>query len=246
MMKISLIILTLLNISNVFSQDLFYQNKTSGWFWYKDHKFLENKKSNTNQIDLAAQIDIEKEELDQMLKIAIKQPTEENLINFIKLRNKIIDQSYNFGLRLQQVNLMNPELDHLSTYPVNQVAKEIYKQQKTTKLTAKIEKLSQTHGLFYIFKSNCPYCHIFASTVKNFAHKYNWSLIAITLDGKTIPEFKDARIDNGMAHKLKISSVPALIMVEPRVNKVFPIAIGAISEEEIIERIDLLTREIKA
>lgn len=245
MMRILFIILINM-ITKVFGEDLFYQDKTSGWFWYKDHLITENKNLNSNDTDLVSQVDFEKEELDRLLKIAIKDPTSNNLINFIKLRNKIIDQSYNFGLRLHQVNLMNPELDNLTTYPVNQVAKAIYKQQKTSKLKTKIEKLSQTHGLFYIFKSNCPYCHVFSATVKNFSNKYNWSIIAITLDGKTIPEFPDARVDNGISHKLKISSVPALIMVEPKENKVSPIAVGAISEEEIIERIDLLTREIKA
>lgn len=240
------IILMLSNCAaNALSEDLFSQNKTSGWFWYKDSILAKSKQLNQRPIDPAAQVDFEKEELDRVLKIAIKEPTEQNLINFIKLRNKIIDQSYNFSLRLQQVNLMNPELDQLKTYPTNQVAKEIYKDQKTASVKEKIARLSQTHGLFYIFTGNCRYCHSFAPTVKNFATKYNWSLIPITLDGKTTDEFRAARADNGIVSRLKITAVPALIMVEPKANKVFPIVIGAISEEEIIERIDLLTREVK-
>ena len=244
-MKNLIMLLILLNCkSYAVSEDRFFQDKTVGWFWYKENTIVKSKNFNPSQIDPAAQVDFEKEELDRLLKIAIKQPTGQNLINFIKLRNKIIDQSYKFSLGLQQVNLMYPELDNLKTYPVNQVAKGIYKQQKTEDVANKIAKLSQTHGLFYIFKSDCRYCHAFAATVKSFANKYNWSLIPITLDGKKIPEFPDARADNGMVGKLKVSAVPALIMVEPRANKIFPIAIGAISEEEIVERIDLLTREL--
>jgi conjugal transfer pilus assembly protein TraF len=246
-MRYLFIILILINwVAYALIEDGFFQDKTSGWFWYKDPVLAKSKKLSRTLMDPAAQVDFEKEELDRVLKIAIKEPTEKNLINFIKLRNKILDQSYNFSLRLQQVNLMNPELDQLKTYPTNQVAKEIYKEQKTTKVKAKIARLSQTYGLFYIFKSNCAYCHTFAPTVKNFATKYNWSLIPITLDGKAIDEFPMARADNGMVSKLQISAVPALIMVEPKANKVFPIVIGAISEEEIIERIDLLTREFRS
>lgn len=245
-MRYLLVILILTNcVANAVNKDLFFQNKTSGWFWYKDSVLTKSKSSNQAPIaDLAAQVDFEKEELDRLLKIAIKEPNEQNLINFIKLRNKIIDQSYNFGLRLQQVNLMNPQLDQLKTYPTNQVAKAIYKEQKTANVKNKIAKLSQTHGLFYIFTSNCPYCHNFAPTVKNFATKYNWSLIPINLDGKATDEFPDARADNGVVRQLKITAVPALIMVEPKANKVFPIAMGLVAEEEIIERIDLLTREV--
>ena len=244
-MKYLIVMLILISSPNAFSEDLFFQDKTVGWFWYKDPKLTTSKSSTQRNIDPAAQVDFEKEELDRLLKIAIKQPNQQNLINFIKLRNAIIDQSYNFSLKLQQVNLMNPELDSLNTYPVNQVAKGIYKQQKTENVAAKIVKLSQTHGLFFIFKSECAYCHAFATTVKSFANKYNWSLIPITLDGKTIAEFPEARSDNGMAHKLKVNAVPALLMIEPKSNKILPIAIGAISEEEIIERIDLLTRDLQ-
>ena len=240
-----LFIILIIWSNSAIGADLFFEHKTSGWFWYKDRILAKSHNPSSYSIDPVAQLDFEKEELDRTLKIAIKQPTEQNLINFIKLRNKIIDQSYNFSLKLQQVNLMNPELDSLKTYPINQTAKAIYKEQKTASITTKIAKLSQTHGLFYIFTSNCPYCKAFAPTVKNFANKYNWSLIAISLDGKASDEFPAARDDNGAVRKLKISAVPALFMIEPKANKVIPIAIGAISEEEIVERIDLLTKEAK-
>ena len=231
-MKYLILILILINWqAYALSEDLFFQDKTVGWFWYKDRNLPTSKNSIQRNIDPAAQVDFEKEELERLLKIAIKQPTRQNLINFI--------------IRLHQVNLMNPELDSLKTYPVNQAAKEIYKQQKTWNINAKIAKLSQTHGLFFIFKSDCAYCHAFAATVKSFANQYNWSLIPITLDGKTIAEFPEARADNGLARTLKVNAVPALLMIEPKANKILPIAIGAISFDEIIERIDLLTRNLQ-
>lgn len=244
MSKILAVFLILINFKVYgLHEDVFFQDKTIGWFWYKD-KTLKEKERIKNFLNPEEQVDFEKEQLDRLLKIAIKQPTNQNLINFIKLRNKLIDQSYNFGLRLHQVNLMNPGLDNLDTYPVNQAAKTIYKQQKTQNIALKLAKLSQTHGLFYFFQSNCKHCHVFAPTVKSFANKYNWSVIAVSLDGKAIDEFPDPQPDNGISNRLNVNAVPALIMVEPKTNKVFPIAIGAISEEEIIERIDLLTREI--
>ncbi len=215
-----------------FCDDSFYQDKTSGWFWYKDPKI--NQKNIKPEPDFAEQVDFEKEELDKVLKTAIKAPTDANLVKFIKLRNKLIDQSYNFGLRLRQVDLMNPELDELKTYPVNQVSKEIYKTQKRKHIEQKIAGLTQTHGLFYVFASSCAYCHAFAPTVKNFVSKYAWSLIPITLDGIPIAEFPDARQVHGLERKLNIKAIPALIMVEPKSGKVIPITTGVVSEEEII------------
>lgn len=243
-MKYLIVMLTLINWkAHAFSEDLFFQDKTSGWFWYKDLKM--NHKSIKSESDFTDQVDFEKEELDRVLKVAIKAPTDANLIQFIKLRNKLIDQSYNFGLRLRQVDLMNPTLDKLKTYPVNQVSKEIYKTQKREHIEQKIASLTKNHGLFYVFASNCAYCHAFSPTVKNFANKYGWSLIPISLDGTPIADFPDARQGYGLEKKLNITAIPALIMVEPISGKVIPITTGVVSEEEIIERIDLLTRVIK-
>lgn len=229
--------------STGFCADTFDQNKTVGWFWYQDPQPQKAKPANSDTADLAAEVDFEKEELDRILKIAIKAPTEENLINFIKLRNKIIDQSYHFGLRLQQENLRHPALDQLRTYPTNKVANEIYGLERRTAIERKIAGLTKTHGLFYIFESRCAYCHAFAPTVKGFAKKYGWSVLPISLDGIGIADFPEARRDNGTARKLNVSVIPALIMVEPKTGRVSPISTGLISEDEIIERIDLLTRE---
>jgi conjugal transfer pilus assembly protein TraF len=222
--------------------DSFHHNKTSGWFWYQDPQREKPQLESKETPDLAAQVDFEKEELDRLLKIAIKAPTEENLIRFIKLRNKILDQSYHFGLRLQQANLRYPTLDHLKTYPINKTANELYALERRADIDRKIGGLTKTHGLFYVFKSGCAYCHAFAPTLKGFTKKYGWSLLPITLDGIATPDFPEARLDNGAAQKLNITTVPALIMVEPKTGIVTPIATGVISEEDIVARIDLLTR----
>ena len=138
---------------------------------------------------------------------------------------------------------MHPELDKLTTYPSNGIAKEIYKNKQQQLVQQKIATLAKTHGLFFVFASHCLYCHAMAKTVKSFTNAYNWRVLPITLDGKTLPEFPNARRDNGMAAKLNIKNIPALIMIEPNKGEIMPIATGVISEEEIIERIDLLTRE---
>jgi conjugal transfer pilus assembly protein TraF len=218
----------------------FEQDKTAGWFWYKE-KHAPQKQ--VRKISAPKQVALDKEQLERALRTAIKAPTDANIVEFIKIRNKIMDESYNFGLRLHQVNLMHPELDQLTTYPSNGSAKAIYQKQRQQQIEQKILALAKTHGLFYIFASHCPYCHVFAKTVQSFADKFNWSVLPITLDGKGLPEFPYARRDNGMASKLQIKNIPALIMVEPTGEKIFPIATGVISEEDIMERIDLLTRK---
>jgi conjugal transfer pilus assembly protein TraF len=78
--------------------------------------------------------------------------------------------------------------------------------------------------------------------VKGFSQKYGWSVLAVSLDGGTLSEFPEARRDNGIATRLQISHVPALIALHPRTGQFIPLAYGLVSESEIEERAELLTR----
>jgi conjugal transfer pilus assembly protein TraF len=78
--------------------------------------------------------------------------------------------------------------------------------------------------------------------VKRFAQKYGWSVLPISLDGGTLPEFPNARRDNGMAARLQITHVPALIALHSKTGKLLPLAYGMVSESEIERRIEMLTK----
>jgi len=80
--------------------------------------------------------------------------------------------------------------------------------------------------------------------VKRFAEKNGWSVLAISLDkGKpSFPEFPKAKPDNGIAARLNITHVPALIALHPKTGQMIPLAFGMISESEIEARVEALTR----
>jgi conjugal transfer pilus assembly protein TraF len=116
--------------------------------------------------------------------------------------------------------------------------------EKNKELTKRIQALAQEYGLFFFFKKECPYCHHFAPVVKHFAEKHGWSVLAISLDGGVLPEFPHARRDNGIASRLQVAHVPALIAVHPRSGQTIPLAYGLVSESEIENRVELLTRAL--
>ena len=64
--------------------------------------------------------------------------------------------------------------------------------------------------------------------------------MAINLDGIGVPEFPDAKPDNGIADNLKIEAVPALVAVNPKDNSIVPLANGYLSESGIEDRVDFL------
>ncbi len=62
------------------------------------------------------------------------------------------------------------------------------------------------------------------------------------MDGGTLSEFPNAKQNNGIAERLQIAHVPALIALHPKSGQLLPLAYGLTSESEIENRVEMLTR----
>jgi conjugal transfer pilus assembly protein TraF len=229
----------------------FFERRAEGWHWYQDslsENEVEEKKKKPDPV-LPSQtptqaIESQRKEIESKLHAAIVEPTRENLMAYIIIQKALMDQSQRFSESWQRVVMTTPALDESLVHPVDQNARHVYYGEKSKELTKRIKTLSQEYGLFFFFKKECPYCHQFAPVVKHFAEKHGWSVLAVSLDGGTLPEFPHARRDNGIASRLQVGHVPALIALHPQSGQTIPLAYGLVSESEIEERIELLTRAI--
>jgi conjugal transfer pilus assembly protein TraF len=164
------------------------------------------------------------------------------LIAYITAQKALMDQSQQFSEMWKQVVMTTPSLDETLVHPVDHNARHVYYAQKHQELEKQIKKLASEYGLFFFFRKNCGYCHHFAPIVKRFAQKYGWSVLGISLDGGNLPEFPNAKQNNGIAERLQITHVPALIALHPKTGQLIPLAYGLTSESEIEQRVELLTR----
>ena len=220
----------------------FFERRAEGWHWYEEKdqasETSHQKKDPENPTEAIEQ---QRKGLEQKLHAAIVKPTRENIVAYILAQKALMDQSQKFSESWKRVVLTTPSLDETLIHPVDQNARHIYYVEKNKDLSKRIKALAQDYGLFFFFREQCPYCHHFAPIVKHFARKHGWSVLPISLDGGSLPEFPYAKRDNGMAGRLQISHVPALIALHPRSGKIIPLAYGLISESEIEERVELLT-----
>lgn len=226
----------------------FFERKAEGWHWYREQKSELRKqesrieKTKTIPLNPTQQIETQRKALEQKLHAAIVEPTRENLIAYITAQKALMDQSQKFSEVWKQVVMTTPSLDETLVHPVDQNARHVYYNEQHNKLEKRIRQLASEYGLFYFFRKNCGYCHHFAPIVKRFAQKYGWSVLAVSLDGGTLPEFPNAKQNNGIAERLQISHVPALIALHPKTGQLIPLAYGLTSESEIEQRVELLTR----
>jgi conjugal transfer pilus assembly protein TraF len=78
-----------------------------------------------------------------------------------------------------------------------------------------------------------------------FAEKYNWNVLAISLDGSLSEVFSDSRPDNGIAQALAIKAVPALIAYNGETNDVIPISYAMTSLDQLENNVMALVGDVQ-
>ncbi len=227
------------------AQPSFFERKAEGWHWYQslsDNKVEEETKTPHQSLSPTQAIEAQRKVLETKLHAAIVEPTRDNIIAYITAQKALMDQSQRFSEMWKQVVMTTPALDETLVYPVDQNARHVYYKEQHDKLEKRIMRLASEYGLFFFFRKNCSYCHHFAPIVKRFAQKYGWSVLPISLDGGTLSEFPNAKQNNGIAERLQIAHVPALIALHPKSGQLIPLAYGLTSESEIENRVEMLTR----
>jgi len=235
----------------------FFDKHAEGWHWYERLPEVYEKPEDKNLplpqktrpdvlLTPTQQIETMRKNLETKLHAAIVAPTPANVMAYLWAQKALMDQSQRFSEAWKRVVMTTPALDESLTHPVDQNARHVYYDLRTKETTNRIAALSKEYGLFFFFRENCPYCHKFAPIVKNFANKYGWSVLAISLDKgnltRKLPEFPYAKSDNGIASRLGITHVPALIALHPKTGQMIPLAYGMISESEIETRAEMLTK----
>jgi len=246
------VFLLFLNTGHCALGDAFFERRAEGWHWYQslsDDKVEEKKEKSVSALPSQTpteKIENQRKALEKKLHAAIIEPSRENIVAYIIAQKGLMDQSQRFSESWQRVVMTTPALDETLIHPVDQNARHVYYGEKQKELISHIKSLAQEYGLFFFFKGNCPYCHQFAPVVKHFAQKHGWSVLGVSMDGGTLAQFPHAKRDNGMAARLQVSHVPALIAFHSTSGQMIPLAYGMVSESEIEERIDLLTRTFRS
>jgi conjugal transfer pilus assembly protein TraF len=181
--------------------------------------------------------------LDDLKRIAVVNPSDANMRAYMGYQRFVMDKSAFFADSWQRLVWKTPELDYsLSGRPTNSFAIDAFDTRVRDKQRSAIQALARTHGLFFIFRSDCPYCHKFAPVLKRFEQKYGLTVFPVSLDGGSLPEYPSAMTDNGIAAKLEVSVVPAVFLAVPGSGEITPIGYGVMAEEELAERIYTITQ----
>lgn len=228
----------------------FFRDHARGWFWYEDPLIdtLEGPKKEENEKPsqltpiekpktATERLNDVKEHLAELKAKAILEPTSENVKAYQKMQMNVVNQSEAFSKAWMMNVYMNPSLDENVSNPSAQGARFVVYENERKNTDKIITGLKEIYGLFYFYSGSCAYCKAFAPIVKQFAGKYGWDVMAISLDGAPSDVFLNWQSDNGISQQWNVQTVPAVFAVNPENNDVIPVANGFTAIDAMEKRI---------
>jgi conjugal transfer pilus assembly protein TraF len=228
-----------------------WDNPDRGFWWYPDPKQDEppepEKPKEEKKKTIYEMTDLEeiKKEVDRLKGIAVTNPTEKNVLEFLEAQNWIMDKSSLFADVSRRVVWANPQVNYALRSPVVNYAKNRMTERVKAQRAENIKNLSETHAILFFARSDCDFCKDQAPILKSFVEHTGMRVLTISLDGGPIPEFPDARPDNGVSAYISggegINYVPALFLLERESKQAIPLGSGVVAREELAERIRVMT-----
>ena len=232
------------------SQDAAYWLRNrEGWFWYRDPPLAAPRLAPPAPKPPRELVEFEaiQKRLEDLKRVAVMNPTDANLTAYMRYQRMVMNKSEHFAERWQRLVWTVPDLDYgLSGRPTNAMAINVFDEQQRERQAQTIKSMAATHGLIFVFRGDCPHCHRFAPILKRFEEEFGFTVLAISMDGRAIPEYPNARPDNGMAARLNATAVPALYLTAPATREIRPVGFGVMSMTDLVERIAALAQDAPA
>ncbi|MCH9625622.1 MAG: hypothetical protein S4CHLAM123_07980 [Chlamydiales bacterium] len=243
MSKISYFIFVLL-LGNQSLSAGYHDRRAEGWAWYEDKK-QEVPAKKENPASSNEEIQQIRQNLEEKLSKAILNPTDENVLVYMKEQMKWVEKSSDFASAWAHLLLSNPYLDQTVTgRPVSQYGLQFHKNQALEKRDQIIASLTKNHGLIFFYEGSNPVSMHVAEVVQEFSEKYGWEVLNVSVDEVVLEQLHNTKKDNGISKKMEIALFPALVVVDPRNDIVHPIAFGLVSIDKIEENIMLQFQEV--
>ncbi|WP_410522903.1 conjugal transfer protein TraF [Orientia tsutsugamushi] len=222
----------IMGLLNYLSVELATANSLpTGFLWYNDKHGHELDESSSKLICNAHDHRIEelKEQFNRAQRIALDNPTLENVITAQRLQKQIMEKAHKFATMWQLATLLDYQLINANE-PANSLHKKLYQEKSEQKNDSKLKNIAKNWGLILQVKQDCLLCKAFMPIVQGFANKYAFQLLAVSKNNELLNKLNPKHV------------VPVLYLVASDGKKIYAVARGIISEDKIIDNILAIDR----
>ncbi|MBX9777782.1 MAG: conjugal transfer protein TraF [Xanthobacteraceae bacterium] len=225
--------------------DLYCRRKLGTWF-YCDKPKAKPQSSTSQPVPTEsadAQLKAIGRQLDELKARAILEPTEANVLAYVRFQREQLDRSSTFADVWQRALWQNPDVDYTLQRPVSTIGKRAWLDNRSAARTATMARLAQRYGVFYFYAQSCAACEIQSPILKSIADSNRLSVVAVSMDGGPNRVFPNYVVDSGQRERMGLpgKATPALVLFDTVTKRPIPIGTGLMAADEIMDRIFVLT-----
>ncbi|MBJ7499656.1 MAG: conjugal transfer protein TraF [Sphingopyxis sp.] len=181
--------------------------------------------------------------LDELKARAILEPSEANVIAYVRFQREQLDRASTFSDVWQRALWQNPDLDYTLQRPVSTLGKRAWLDNRSADRSAVLTRLGERYGIFYFFAQSCGACEIFAPVLRSVADSHHLAIMAVSMDGGPSRHFPNYVVDSGQRARMGVpgNETPALVLFDTATRRTIPIGFGIMSADELMDRIFTLT-----
>jgi conjugal transfer pilus assembly protein TraF len=208
---------------------------TRGWYYYQDPPTLVLAPNVIRVNSYSQLLETAKQEYQEIEAAAIINPSSANIKAYRQAIQILSDRSAKLAMLSATQNWQDPD-SRLSNEAVNGSGL----QQDLNLARQEYKEIVKNYGIFYFISQQCKYCKVEAIELKRLEETYDISVMTVSMDGSTIPQYPNPLKDNGFAKNLGITKPGALVAFDPTKNKTITIGYGYLHYDEIMKRIHSL------
>jgi type-F conjugative transfer system pilin assembly protein TraF len=209
-----------------------------GWQWYNDPL---DDEEDTPQANPQTPAPRSATELKKQLQRATEEAKDrailfsspDNFAKYMRWQNFWTDRAGEFTQSAKQAMLKYPELDYNLRYSYYNGTVEKQMEIDRKKEKSAIEKIANSHGIFFFYRGKMPIDNLMGSVIKNFAKDHRLSIIPISVDETINPELPNSKLDSGQSKTMGVRFFPALFLVNPKNETYQPLAYGFITSDAL-------------
>ena len=191
-----------------------------------------------------ARIAAMRERLEAARAEAILDPTPEKVAAYLALQRDALQRAAVFSDAFRRTVWATPELDYTLTRPVGALAKRLWSDGRRNEIADALARLGERYGLIYLGHPDCGGCRVFGPLLRAFAMHHGLDVLAVSMTGGPLEGWPEAVPDEGRAARLGLagSPLPAVVLFDTKTKRVLPVGFGVLAEDQLAERIFVLTR----
>lgn len=175
---------------------------------------------------------------------ALDKPTLENIIKELYYEKIMTDKASLYAARRVTAANILPQLIDMKSHS-NVLHQRISDEQQKHEDQQKLFTLSKGWGLILQVQDDCPYCHIFAPIVKEFAADNGFQLLAASSRGKKFEDIEGV-VDRGQMQLFNPKGLtPMLYLLKNDGSEVLPISRGINNKVQIVENIKNINKHVR-